>query len=235
MSREQKRRLVTGGLVCGSVLGAGMAFQQYGILHSEAGKAGFITALYIVLVPLVGVFFKHRLRIPVLFAALLCTAGLFFLCVTETLTIGLGDVYLLICAACFTAHILVVAHYSPQTDGVRLSCMQFFVASAISAGLAFFFETPAIGDIAAGWGPIVYSAFISCGAGFTLQIIAQRDTAPAVASLLMSLESVFAVLAQWVIMGDLLSGRELLGCLLMFMGIALAQLPQRRRKAVSLS
>jgi drug/metabolite transporter (DMT)-like permease len=230
MTKDQKRRLLTGGLVCGLVMSGGVAFQQYGLLYSSAGKAGFITAMYIVLVPLTGIFFRHRVRLMVWGAVALCLAGLFLLCVTEALTVGLGDMYLLIGALFFTAHILVIAHFSPRTDGVRMSCLQFAVAAAVFGVLTLLFERPSLGDILAGWAPIVYAGILSCGVGYTLQIVAQRDTAPTIASLLMSLESVFAVLAQWVILGDLLSTRELLGCLLMFAGIVLSQLPQRKQR-----
>jgi len=212
------------------VLAAGIAFQQYGLLYTSAGKAGFVTALYIVLVPLTGIFFKHRVRLYVWCAVALCTVGLFLLCVTETLTIGMGDILVLICAFCFAAHIMLVGHYAPQMDGVRLSCLQFIVADVIFILLTLLFEQPRLSDILAGWIPIVYAGVFSCGIAYTLQIIAQRDTAPTVASLLMSLESVFALLAQWALLGDLLSPRELLGCLLMFIGIVLAQLPPRKKK-----
>ena len=231
MTTYQRRNLVVGGILCGLVMSGGVAFQQQGLLYSSPGKAGFITALYIVLVPLAGIFFKHCVRLAIWIAVALCTVGLFFLSVTQALTIGIGDIYLLIGALFFTAHILVIAHFSPRTDGVRLSSVQFMVASVIFITLTLLFEKPSLGDILAGWVPIVYAGVLSCGVGYTLQIIAQRDTAPAVASLLMSLESVFSVLAQWVVLGTLLSGRELLGCLLMFAGIVLSQLPGRRRFA----
>ena len=232
MTKDQKRRFLTAGVVCGTVLAAGIAFQQYGLLYTSAGKAGFVTALYIVLVPLAGSFFRHKVRWLVWGAVALCTVGLFLLCVTETLTIGLGDILVLICAFCFTAHILLIAHYAPHMDGVRLSCFQFLVADIVFILLTLFFEQPSLSAILAGWVPIVYAGVFSCGVAYTLQIIAQRDAPPAVASLLMSLESVFALLAQWVILGDLLSPRELLGCLLMFIGIVLAQLPGRKSKKV---
>jgi drug/metabolite transporter (DMT)-like permease len=231
MSKDQKRRLITGGIVCGIVLSGGMAFQQYGMVYSSPGKAGFITALYIVLVPVAGIFFKHKARLAVWIAVLLCLIGLYFLTITEALTIDLGDILLLICALFFTAHILVIAHFSPNVDGVRLSCLQFFVAAVIFSVLTLLFEQPHLSNILDGWVPIVYAGVLSCCVAYTLQIVAQRDTAPAIASLLMSLESVFAVLAQWAILGDLLSGRELLGCALMFCGIVLSQLPKRQVKS----
>ena len=230
MSKDQKRRLITGGLVCGSVMAAGVSLQQYGLLYTSPGKAGFVTALYIVLVPVTGIFFRHRVRALTWGAVALCAVGLFLLMVTESLTVGLGDLLVLLSAFCFTAHILVIAHYSPQMDGVRLSCAQFVVADVIFIVLTLLFEQPRIGDILAGWAPIVYAGVLSCGVAYTLQIIAQRDTAPTVASLLMSLESVFSVLAQWVILGDLLTARELLGCLIMFGGIVLAQLPEKKAR-----
>ena len=231
MTRDQKRRLLIGGVVCGVILSGGMAFQQYGMVYSSPGKAGFITALYIVLVPVVGIAFKHRARLAVWIAVGLCLIGLYFLTVTEALTIGLGDVLLLICALFFTAHILVIAHYSPQVDGVRLSCMQFAVAAVIFSILTLLFEKPQMASIVDGWIPIVYAGVLSCCVAYTLQIIAQKDTTPAVASLLMSLESVFAVLGQWVVLGELLTGRELFGCALMFIGIILSQLPERKPKS----
>jgi drug/metabolite transporter (DMT)-like permease len=230
MTKEQKRQLLTGGVVCGLVMAAGVSLQQYGLLYTSPGKAGFITTLYIVLVPVTGIFFKHRVRLMIWGAVALSTVGLFFLSVTENLTIGLGDVLVLLCAFCFTGHILLIAHYSPRTDGVRLSLIQFIVADVIFILLTLLFEQPRLGDILAGWVSIVYAGVFSCGIAYTLQIIAQRDAPPTVASLLMSLESVFAVLAQWVILGDLLLPRELLGCLLMFGGIVIAQIPQRRDK-----
>ena len=231
MTALQKRRFFTGGVLCGLVLAGGMAFQQYGMVYSTPGKAGFITALYIVLVPIAGIFFKHKARLAVWIAVLLCLIGLYFLTVTEALTIGFGDALLLICALFFTAHILVIAHYSPGTDGVRLSMMQFAVAAVIFSILTLVFEKPQITDIVNGWLPIVYAGVLSCCIGYTLQVIAQKDTSPAVASLIMSLESVFAVLGQWIILGELLSGRELLGCGLMFAGIVLSQIPQRQKKS----
>jgi len=225
MTAAQKRTLLTGGVVCGLVIVAGTGFLQFGILYTSAGKAGFVASLSIVLVPLAGIFFGHKVRPAVWGAVALCLAGLFLLCVTETLTIGIGDALLLICAVCFTVQTLVVAHIAPRTDSVRLSCLQFFVAGVIFSALSLFFEQPTPGGILAGWAPIVFAGVLGCGVGNTLQIIAQRDTAPAVAALLMSLQSVFALLAQWIIMGELLSPRELTGSLLMLSGIALSQLP----------
>lgn len=228
----QKRTLFIGGLCCGVALFFGTSLQQLGIRDTSAGKAGFVTALYIVLVPLAGLFFKRTVRRNVWLAVGLCTIGLFLLCVTEALTIGAGDIYLLLCAIAFTAHILIIDHFSPKTDCVRMSCLQFLVASALCALMMALTEHPTLSAILKGWVPLVYAGVLSGGLGYTLQMVAQRDTDPTVASLLMCLESVFAVLAQWIILGELLTGRELLGCGLMLVGIVLAQLPARvARKA----
>lgn len=225
MTAAQRRVLLSGGVVCGLVVAAGTAFLQLGILYTSAGKAGFVASLSIVLVPLAGIFLKHKVYPAVWGAVALCVAGLFLLCVTETLTIAIGDILLLICAVCFTVQTLVVAHIAPKTDSVRLSFLQFAVAGIVFSLLTLLFEQPTLSGILAGWAPIVFAGLLGCGVGNTLQIIAQRDTAPAIAALLMSLQSVFALLVQWMIMGELLSPRELFGSMLMLLGIVLSQLP----------
>lgn len=232
LSPAQKRTLVLGGVCCGAALFVGTSLQQLGIRETSAGKAGFVTALYIVLVPLSGLFLGRVVRRAVWLAVGLCTVGLFFLCVTDTFTVGLGDLYLLLCAGAFTVHILVIDHFSPKTDCVRMSCLQFFVASALCAVMMLLFEKPTFASLLRGWVPILYAGVLSGGLGYTLQMVAQRDTDPTVASLLMCLESVFAVLAGWALLGEMLTARELLGCGLMLGGIVLAQLPGRRRAAL---
>ena len=230
MTPAQKRTLLLGGLCCGAALFVGSSFQQLGIRETSAGKAGFVTALYIVLVPLSGLFFKRPVRRNVWLAVALCTAGLFLLCVTDALTVGPGDLYLLLCAVAFTVHILVIDHFSPKTDCVRMSCLQFLVASALCTTVMLFTEHPTFASLLSGWAPILYAGVLSGGLGYTLQMVAQRDTDPTVASLLMCLESVFAVLAGWVLLGDMLTVRELSGCALMLVGIVLAQLPARGKR-----
>ena len=227
MTPAQKRTLVLGGVCCGVALAVGSSLQQLGIQDTSAGKAGFVTALYIVLVPLSGLLFKRPVRRNVWLAVGLCLLGLFLLCVTDALTVGLGDLYLLLCAVAFTVHILVIDHFSPQTDCVRMSCLQFFIASALCGVMMVLTEHPSLHAVLRGWLPILYAGVLSGGVAYTLQMVAQRDTDPTVASLLLCLESVFAVLAQWALLGELLSGRELFGCGLMLAGIVLAQLPGR--------
>ena len=227
MSPTQKRTLVWGGLCCGVALTIGSSLQQFGIRDTSAGKAGFVTALYIVLVPISGLFFRRPVRRNVWVAVGLCLAGLFLLCVTDALTVGPGDLALLLCAAAFTVHILVIDYFSPKTDCVRMSCLQFFVASALCVVMMLLTEHPTFSALLKGWVPLLYAGVLSGGLGYTLQMVAQRDTDPTVASLLMCLESVFAVIAQWALLGELLTARELLGCGLMLVGIVLAQLPGR--------
>lgn len=230
MDAAGRRTLLIGGLCCGTMLALGSAFQQLGIsMGTGAGKAGFITALYIVLVPLLGLLWRRRIGTAVWVAVALSVAGLYFLCVQGGLTITAADGVLMLCALCYAGHIMVVDHFSRRTECVKLSCLQFAVTSvlcAIGAGLT---EQPTWASVEASIFPLVYAGVLSGAVGYTLQTLAQRDAEPAVASLLMSLESVFAVLTGWIILGDSLSLRELLGCVLMMGGIVLAQLPQKQK------
>ena len=227
MSAKDRRVLFLGGACCGVMLALGSAFQQMGIsAGTGAGKAGFITALYIVLVPLMGLFFRRRVGWLVWAAVVLSAAGLYFLCMQGSFAIDPGDGLLMLCALSYTGHILVVDHFSVRTDCVKMSCIQFAVTALLCLLGAVLTETPDWNAILSCALPIAYAGVMSGAMGYTFQILAQRDAEPTVASLLMSLESVFAALAGWVILGDMLSPRELLGCLLMMGGIVLAQLPE---------
>ncbi len=229
MDKAQRKTLVQGGICCGVMLAAGSVFQQLGLsLGTGAGKAGFITALYIVLVPLTGLFIGKKLGRLVWIAVVLSVIGLYLLCMTGSFSLDPGDGMLIICAACFCGHILVVDYFGRRTDGVKMSCIQFFTTTVICLAGAFLFENPTWDAVRTCAIPLIYAGVFSGGVGYTLQILAQRDAEPAIASLLMSLESVFAVLAGWVILGDALSLRELMGCMLMMGGIVLAQLPEKQ-------
>lgn len=219
----QKKWPVLGGVCCGVVLAVASSLQQIGIAHTSVGKAGFITALYIVIVPLLGLLGGKRVGGRIWAAVALAVAGMYLLCITESFTIGLGDLLVLLCAFCFSIHILVIDHFSPNVDGVRMSCIQFFVAGALSLVCMFLFETPSVPAILSAWAPILYAGLLSCGVAYTLQVVAQKDTDPTVASLILCLESVFAVLFGWLLLGETLSMKELLGCILMFVAIVLAQ------------
>lgn len=227
----QKKWPVLGGVCCGVVLAVASSLQQIGIAHTSVGKAGFITALYIVIVPLLGLLGGKRVGGRIWAAVALAVAGMYLLCITESFTIGLGDLLVLLCAFCFSIHILVIDHFSPNVDGVRMSCIQFFTAGILCGVPMLLFESPNLTNICAAWAPIAYAGIMSCGVAYTLQVVAQKHTDPTVASLLLSLESVISVLAGWVLLGQALSPRELTGCALSFCAIILAQLPDRASRA----
>lgn len=224
MGKAQKRTLLTGGLCCGVMLTLGSAFQQVGInMGVGAGKAGFLTALYIVLVPLLGLLWGKKPGRLMWAAVALAAAGLYLLCLKNGFNVDPGDGMLLLCALSFTGHILVIDHFSSRTDCVKMSCLQFAVASVLCMAAALATEPIDLAAVRACLIPVLYAGILSGAVGYTLQIVAQRDTDPTVASLIMSLESVFAVLAGWVILGDALSARELMGCVCMMGAIVLAQ------------
>lgn len=228
-SLERRKTLALAGVLCGLLLGGGSLLQQAGIQTVSPGKAGFLTALYIVLVPVLGSFLGRRPGIQVWIAVVLALAGTWLLSVQGDFSVAAGDLLVIASALFFSLHILVVDKFSPKVDGVKLSCVQFFVAGLLSAVLAFCLETPRWGDFAAAWGPLLYTGVLSSGVAYTLQILGQKDTDPTVASLVLSLESIFAALAGWVVLGEPLSLRETAGCVLVFCAVALAQLPSRKR------
>ena len=221
----ERKNLWIGGVLCGLALFAATNLQQVGILYTSVGKSGFITALYIVLVPLLGLFFGKRTTWMNWVGVAVSLAGLYLLCGRGESGFAIGDVLLLLCALMFSVQILIVSHYSPLVDGVRLSCIQFAVVAVLNVLPCVCFERPSVPAIVQNWLPVLYAGLLSSGVAYTLQILAQRDTDPTTASLLMSLESVFAALAGWLILHDHLSLPEVLGCVLMFIAIVLAQLP----------
>ena len=230
--KTDRRALILGGFCTGAFLAVASNLQQAGLADTAAGKAGFITALYVVLVPVLGVFMKKRVSGQIWISVLVAVAGLYLLCIRagEGFTLQTSDIYLLLCALFFACQIMSIDHFGAQVDGVKLSCAQFLVAGIISAVLSLLFETV---DWAAVWQhilPVLYCAVFSSCVAYTLQILAQRDSDPTVVTLLLSLESVFSVLAGAVILHDRLSGREYLGCVLMFLAVVLAQIPLKRRK-----
>lgn len=222
--------LIRGGFLCGFFLFAASIFQQVGIQYTTAGKAGFITALYIMIVPVIGIFLGKKNGIRVWIAMVMGVIGLYFLCITESFSIGQGDLLIVICAFLFSVQILTVDFYSPKVDGIRLSMLEFFFESIFAGILMVATETPRMADVLAAAGPILYAGLFSTGIAYTLQIIAQRDLNPAVASLIMSLESVFSVIFGFIILHERMSWRECLGCLIMFAAILLAQMPSFGRK-----
>lgn len=224
--------LMLGGLCCGTAMTVAAFFQQKGLETTTSGKAGFITALYIVIVPIVGIFMKKKAPKIIWISVLLAVAGLYFLCITEDLTITAGDFYVLICAFCFSAHILVIDYFAQKVDGVMLSCAQFLVVTLLSSVGMLVSEAPSLTAIMSCIGPILYVGIFSSGVAYTLQILAQKASNPTVVSLLLSLESVFATLAGAVILHDTMSGKEYFGCALMLVAVVLAQLPEPGKKSV---
>lgn len=227
--KKREKTGITGGLCCGAVLFVASSFQQFGVAETTVGKAGFITALYIVIVPLLGIFLRKKIPWSVWVSVALATVGMYLLCMTEGLKVSRGDIYVFLCAVCFSFHILTIDYFSPKADGVVISCVQFFTAGVMSAAAAVILETPRLSSMAAAWAPILYAGVMSCGVGYTLQVVAQKNTDPVLASLILSLESAFSLLAGWVILGQKLSAKELGGCVLVFAAIILAQIPAGKK------
>ena len=229
--KNQWKNTLLGGVLCGVALFLATNLQQIGISYTTVGKSGFITALYIILVPILGVFLRKRTTLFNWLGVLLAVCGLYLLCVQGERGIQVGDLLLLGCALMFSVQILLVDHFVTKADGVCLSCIQFFTVGILNLPLMFVFEQPSLSAMAVNWLPILYAGMLSSGVAYTLQIVAQRDTHPTTASLLMSFESVFAVLAGWVILQEDLSTAELMGCALMFAAVILAQLPSPKKGA----
>lgn len=229
--KEDKKTLWMGGIACGVILCIASNLQQFGIMEASVGKSGFFTALYIVMIPVIGIFIGKRPGIKLWFCVALAVVGMYLLCMKDgSFTIERADIMLLLCALAFSFHILVVDYFSPKVDGVKMSCIQFFVCGVLSAVGMLFTETPDISNIQAAWLPLLYAGLLSCGVGYTLQIVGQKGINPVIASLIMSLESVISALAGWVILGQVLSPKEILGCVLMFVAIIITQIPIENKK-----
>ena len=230
--KAANKQLWLGGLCCGVALAIASNFQQAGLVAgTDAGKAGFITALYVVLVPVFGLFFKRKVSLPVWIAVVCSVVALYLLCIKGDFSLAAGDLLILVCAVCFAVHILVIYHFTAYCDGVKLSCLQFLFAGIISAVCMFLFETV---DFAAIWScilPLLYVGIFSCGVGYTLQILAQKDSNPTVVTILLSLESVFAVIAGAIILHQQMTAREYIGCVVMFVAVILAQIqfPEKKK------
>ena len=220
------RNTLKGGICCGLFLTAGSVFQQMGVVYTSAGKAGFITAMYMLFVPIINyILFKKKNSWLVWLAVFIGVGGMYLLCVKEDFTLTRGDMLVGICALMFSGHILCCDYFVKLANPIELAAIQFATASVVSAVIALLTETPAWAGIASAAVPILYCGVVSGGIGYTLQIVAQKYTDPTVASLLMSLESVFAVIAGAILLGEQMSSRELLGCVIMFAAIILVQVP----------
>lgn len=219
-----------GGVICGIALCVAANFQQVGLQYTTVGKSGFITALYIVLVPLLGILLKKRLRAVIWISVVLAVIGLYLLCMSGSFSLDKGDALTLASALSFAVQILCIDHFAPKTDPVKLCCVEFFVCGILSGMVMLITETVTIDALVKAAVPILYAGVLSSGVAYTLQAVGQRNLDPAIASLLMSMESVFSVLAGWVVLGQTLSFKEIAGCMLMFAAIILAQLPEKKKQ-----
>lgn len=224
---QSNKKVIRGGILCGLCLFVASNLQQVGLLTTSAGKAGFITSLYIVIVPILGLFFKRKTSAFVWFAVAVSLVGMYLLCITVNFSIQFGDILILLCAIVFSLHILIIDYYSPFVDSIKMSCIQFFVCGCLSIILMLLFEQPNFEDILNCWGPILYCGVLSCGVAYTLQIVGQKRVSPTIACLIMSLEAVVSVLASWIILHEVLSLKEMIGCLLVFIAVIFAGIPRK--------
>lgn len=223
----RKDRTIKGGIVCGIALTLASFMQQLGIMYTTVGKSGFITALYIVLVPFLSyAIYRTRLTIVQCVSVVIAAIGMYYICINEGFSINKGDFYTLVCAFCFAGQIIAVDRVITNLDGVRLSLVQFITCTILNGILMFIFETPSLHNIILGLLPIAYAGIMSSGVAYTLQIVGQKHCNPVLACMIMSLESAFALLSGWLLLGQAMSQREIFGCLLVFAAIMLAQVPE---------
>ncbi len=221
------KRSILAGVICGTALCVASCFQQIGVSTTTAGKAGFITALYIVIVPLFGIFLKKATPWNIWVSVLIAIAGFYLLCMKDGFTVSPGDFYCLICAFCFSVQILFIDHFTKSdkpVDPVMMSTVQFFIVSVVSIILTFLFETPSMEAVLLTWGPILYAGVFSSAIAYTLQILGQKKTPASVAPLIMSLESVFSVLFGWLLLNESMTAKELAGCAFVFAAVILSQI-----------
>jgi len=228
--KETIKATVKGGLFCGFFLAASSIVQQAGMVYTTAGKAGFITAMYMLFVPIANlIIFKKKGNAKLWLSVLLGIVGMYLLCIKDDLSFTKGDLLILGCAVLFSGHILCCDKFAPKCDAVKLSAIQFMTSAVISSVLAFIFEEPTVEKIVSAAVPILYCGIASGGIGYTLQIIGQKYTDPTVASIVMSLESVFAALAGVILLNEKMTSQELIGSVIMFAAIILVQLPSKKR------
>ena len=223
-----KKQMWIGGICCGIALAVASMFQQTGIIYTTVGKAGFLTALYTVIVPVLSLFLGKKSKWNVYVSVGISIVGMYFLCMNEDFTIAYGDVLVLICALMFAFHIMIVDHFVKEIDGIKLSCIQFLTAGLFCMIPMFILEKPDLTSILEAAVPILYAGVLSSGAGYTLQIVGQKGADPSIAGMILSLESVFAALAGTILWHEVLSLRELFGCILVFGSIIFSQIQFRK-------
>lgn len=228
-NKTERQDLITGGIICGIVLTVASTLQQLGIGYTTVGKTGFITTLYIVIVPLLGLIVHKTVTRLQWISVFIAAVGMYFICITESFSVNYGDMIILACACFFALHIITIERFSVMVDGVRMSLLQFAICGILSLPAIFIYETPTWAALDQAWLPILYAGIMSCGIAYTLQILGQKYVNVVLASIILSLESVFSVLAGWLLLGQQLALREIFGCALVFAAILLAQLPPKRR------
>ena len=229
VSKWKDPKLWKGGIICGCALFVATSLQQIGLVYTDAGKAGFITAMYIVLVPVLGLFLKQKPPKAAIFSVVLAVIGLYLLSAMGVSEINIGDLCLMGCALAFAVQIICIDRIAPDLDGLRLNCVQALVVSVLSVPFMIFTENIDLGNILACWLPLVYAGVLSMGVAYTLQIVGQKHLEPTTASLIMSLESVIAALCGWLILKETMTGFELLGCGLVFAAVVISQIPEKKK------
>ena len=223
---------IRAGIWCGIALTAASTLQQYGILYTTVGKAGFITTLYIIFVPIGGMFFRKKVAIVVWIGAAMAAVGMYLLCMTESFSLGRGDIMVFLCAVIFAVHIMIVDHYAEQAEGVIVSCIQFLICGVVCGAAALIWGAPTLLQLKDGVGTLIYAGVLSCGVGYTLQIVGQKGVNPTVAALILSMESVVSAVAGWgaykigLLQSDQsMTLRQIAGCIIVFAAVILVQLP----------
>ena len=231
LAKWKNKRLWIAGTVCGSALFIAASLQQIGLIYTDPGKAGFLTAMYIVLVPMLGVFVHRKPGLNAVLSVVLALVGLYLLSFMGVSAINIGDLFLIGCALAFAVQILLIDRFSGNLDGLRLNCVQALVVALLSLPWMLLTEKLDTGSILACWLPLCFAGILSMGVAYSLQIVGQKNLEPTTASLIMSLESVFAALGGWLILHNTMTTRELLGCGLVFAGVILSQLPVKKKTA----
>ena len=231
LKRWQNRKLWKAGIICGGALFVAASLQQVGLVYTDAGKAGFLTAMYIVLVPILGLFLGRKVTRSAVFSILLAVAGLYLLSCLGVSSINIGDLLLMGCALGYAVQILCVDCFAQAVDGLRLNCIQALVVAVLSLPFMALTETVVLADILSCTVPLLYAGVMSMGVAYTLQILGQQNMEPTGASLIMSLESVIAVLSGWLILKETMTGAEICGCCLVFAAVVISQLPERKQTA----
>ncbi len=224
-TREDRKTLMRAGIVCGLIFTLASNFQQYGIQYTTVGKAGFLTALYMIIVPLLSIFIGKKPAFNLWISIIIAVIGMYLLCINGEFRLAAGDIYIILCAVAFSFHVLAIDHYVAMVDPLKLSLIQYLICGIVTLIPLLLFEKVEVKSILSCWAPLLYGGVLSTGVGYTLQMVGQKYTNPTVASILMCLESVFSLIAGIILLGQVPSLREIIGCMLMFIAIIITQIP----------